>query len=40
MENGLCLEEFTLQLQDAIQAFLEAGGDPELVKAFIQEPNA
>ena len=39
-ENGLCLEEFTLQLQEAIQSFLDAGGDPELVKAFIQEPNA
>ena len=40
MENGLCLEEFTLQLQDAVQAFLEAGGDPALVEAFIQKPNA
>ena len=40
MENGLCLEEFTAQLQEAVQAFLEAGGNPELVKPFIQEPNA
>ena len=38
MENGLCLEEFVLQLQDAIASFLAAGGDPALVEPFIQTP--
>ena len=38
MENGLCLEEFTEQMQEAIREFLEAGGDPQLVEAFIQTP--
>ena len=38
MENGLCLEEFVLELQDAIQSFLDAGGDPSLVESFIQTP--
>ena len=36
MENGLCLEEFSWQLQEAIQKFLADGGDPALVEAFIQ----
>ena len=39
MENGLCLEEFTWQLQDAIQDFIARGGDPSLVKAYIQNPT-
>ena len=39
MENGLCLEEFTLQLQQAIQDYLNAGGDPAKVEAFIQTPT-
>ena len=39
MENGLCLEEFVEQLQEAIQAFLYAGGDPSLVEPFIQTPS-
>ena len=38
MENGLCLEEYVLELQEAIQAFLDAGGDPSLVESFIQTP--
>ena len=36
MENGLCLEEFTEQLQDAIRQFIADGGDPALVEAYIQ----
>ena len=36
MENGLCLEEFTEQLQAAIQEYLEKGGDPAKVEAYIQ----
>ena len=39
MENGLCLEEFTEQLQQAIRDYLEAGGDRSRVEAFIQEPT-
>ena len=38
MENGLCLEEFVLELQEAIQSFLAAGGNPALVEPFIQTP--
>ncbi|MBQ3705487.1 MAG: M15 family metallopeptidase [Clostridia bacterium] len=38
MENGLCLEEFTYELQDAIQDFLSRGGNPETVQPYIQEP--
>ena len=38
MENGLCLEEFNDQLQEAIRKYLEAGGDRSRVEAFIQEP--
>lgn len=39
MENGLCLEEFTDQLQQAIQDYLDAGGDPAKVEAYIQKPT-
>lgn len=38
-ENNLCLEEFTEQLQEAIQEYLDAGGDRSKVEAFIQEPT-
>ncbi len=38
MENGLCLEEFVEELQTAISAFLDAGGDPSLVEPFKQAP--
>ena len=37
MENGLCLEEFTYELQDAIQDFIDRGGDPEIVRPYIQK---
>ena len=36
MENGLCLEEFSWQLQEAIQQFLADGGDPSMVEAYMQ----
>ncbi len=36
MENGLCLEEFTQQLQDAIDDFIARGGDPKYVEALRQ----
>ena len=39
MENGLCLEEFHQQLQAAIADYLDKGGDPEKVAAYIQEPT-
>ena len=39
MENGLCLEEFNDQLQEAIGEWLAAGGDPERVAPFIQTPT-
>ena len=39
MENGLCLEEFTEQLQQAIREYLDAGGDRSRVEAFIQNPT-
>ena len=39
MENGLCLEEFTEQLQQAIREYLEAGGDRSRVEALIQNPT-
>ena len=39
MNNGLCLEEFTLELQAAIEDFLARGGDPSYVEAFIQKPS-
>ena len=35
-ENGLCLEEFVFQLQDAIQDYLARGGSPEIVESYIQ----
>ena len=38
-ENNLCLEEFTEQLQQAIQEYLDAGGDRSKVEMFIQEPT-
>ena len=37
MENGLCLEEFNDQLQEAIDRFIADGGDPALVEPFIQK---
>ena len=37
-ENNLCLEEFTEQLQQAIDDYLEAGGDRAKVEAYIQRP--
>ncbi len=39
MENGLCLEEFTEELQQAIRDYLAAGGDRSRVEAFIQNPT-
>ena len=39
MDNGLCLEEFVWQLQDAIRDFLDRGGDPEIVAPFLQTPT-
>lgn len=36
MENGLCLEEFHVELQAAIDEFLQAGGRRSLVEDFIQ----
>ena len=39
MENNLCLEEFTEELQLAIQVYLDAGGDRSRVEAFIQKPT-
>ena len=39
MENGLCLEEFNGQLQQAIEDYLAAGGDRKKVEAFIQKPD-
>ena len=36
-ENGMCLEEFTEELQEAIRQFIADGGDPALVKPFVQE---
>ena len=38
MENGLCLEEFNDQLQQAIRDYLAAGGDRSRVEPFIQNP--
>lgn len=37
MDNGLCLEEFYDQLMAAIDSFVSAGGDENLVKDFRQE---
>ena len=39
MENGLCLEEFTEQLQAAIEEYIAQGGDPAKVEAYIQKPT-
>ena len=39
MENNLCLEEFTEELQEAIREYLEAGGDRARVEKFIQTPT-
>ena len=39
MENGLCLEEFVEQLQQAIEEYLADGGDRSRVEAFIQTPT-
>ena len=39
MENGLCLEEFTEELQQAVQDYLNAGGDRARVEKFIQTPT-
>ena len=39
MEHNLCLEEFTEELQAAIQDFLDRGGDPAVVEAYIQTPS-
>ena len=36
MENGLCLEEFHVELQAAIDQFLSDGGDESLVRDLIQ----
>ena len=38
-ENNLCLEEFTMQLQEAIGEFLENGGNPAAVEAYVQTPT-
>ncbi len=35
-ENNLCLEEFVSELQDAIRDYLDRGGDPDVVKEYIQ----
>ena len=40
MDNGLCLEEFHVELAAAIEAFKAAGGDAELVDGFIQTSAA
>ena len=39
MENGLCLEEFNDQLQQAIGEWLDAGGDRRKVEKFIRKPT-
>ena len=36
-ENGLCLEEFVFQLQDAIDDYIARGGDPARVEPYIQK---
>ncbi len=36
MDSGLCLEEFYDQLMAAVDAFIAAGGDEELVEDFVQ----
>lgn len=37
--NNLCLEEFQQQLQEAIDAYLAAGGDVRRVEDLIQKPT-
>ncbi len=37
MENGLCLEEFNDELQEAIWQFIADGGNPALVEQYVQE---
>ena len=37
MGYGLCLEEFTQQLQEAIEKYIARGGDPTVVEPFIQK---
>ena len=39
MENGLCLEEFVQELQEAIEDYTARGGDPAKVEAYIQKPT-
>ncbi len=39
MEYGMCLEEFNDELQQAIQNWLDAGGDPAKVEKLIQTAN-
>lgn len=39
MEHNLCLEEFTMEVQQAIRDYLDLGGDPALVEAFLQSPS-
>ena len=39
MGNGLCLEEFTEQLQAAIEFYLAGGGDPAKAEKLIQVPT-
>jgi len=39
MQNGLCLEEFNDQLQQAVQDYLAAGGERSRVEKFIQTPS-
>ena len=39
MENGLCLEEFTEQLQATIEEYIAQGGDLAKVEAYIQKPT-
>lgn len=39
MEYGMCLEEFNDELQQAIQRWLDAGGDPAKVEQLIRTAN-
>ncbi len=39
MENGLCLEEFVEQLNEACRDYIARGGDPDNVTKFIQTPT-
>ena len=40
MENGLCLEEFTEQLQEAIREYLDNGGEGKNMKLLIVDDEA